>query len=72
MVDGWLVVDYDGPELTVVEIGYSTIGQPEWRPAFLDWLDGKRVAKIRPPVTGVVYVWLRARGRTRRAGKVAL
>ena len=46
LADGWLMVPYDGPELTTIELGDGTA----WYPAFLDWdATGTRVAQIRPP-----------------------
>ncbi len=39
----WLVVPYDGPELAVIEIGFAG----RWTPAYLDHVDGQRVAMIR-------------------------
>jgi hypothetical protein len=59
---GWLVVPYDGDDLSLVEIGVGD----QWVPAFLDWVDDQRVAKIRPSrleaATGTVYVSLRVDG----------
>lgn len=44
VLNGWLTVRYDGSERLAVHI--ST--EPDvWVPAFLDYLDGVRVAKIR-------------------------
>jgi len=45
--NGWLVVPYEGGDTARVEIGVGN--PPVWRGAFLDWVDGVRVAKIRPP-----------------------
>jgi len=59
--DGWLTVPYNGPDIARVHIGVGTAGSVEWTPAFLDWVDGVRVAKIRPPETGGP-VWLKANG----------
>lgn len=38
----WLVVPYDGPELTVIEIGFGGL----WKPAFLDHEGDQRTAMI--------------------------
>ena len=43
--NGWLVVLYDGPDLADVVF---KIGDSEF-PAYLNYLQGKRVAQIRPP-----------------------
>lgn len=59
--DGWLVVDCPAAADPVpVEIG---IGD-DWQPAFRDYHDGQRVAKIRPPadVAPRSTVWLRVGG----------
>lgn len=69
MRNGWLLVDYSGPELVLIEIGTGT-GETIWKPAYLDWVDGQRVAKIRPPVTGTTPVWLRCRDVVTRVGRV--
>lgn len=45
IVDGWIVVPYSGRDMSKVFI--SVGGQ--WFPAFLDWVDGERVAQIRVP-----------------------
>lgn len=72
---GWLKVPYDGPELTVIEIG---LADGSWHPAFRDWDDdGTRVVMIQAdpgqaagPVTvragGVVRGTHPGTGRTRR------
>jgi hypothetical protein len=58
--DGWLVVPYSGHDLSRVYIAAGSRPE-EWHPAFLDWADGQRVAKIRPPdFTGnPVAIWLK-------------
>lgn len=70
--DGWLTVPYSGPELVVIEVGVGQADHIEWRPAFLDWVGGKRVAKIRPPTSGTVAVWLRTGGVQTRVGKTVI
>lgn len=67
---GWLRVPYDGPELTLIEIGVGD----GWYPAFLDWdASGRRVAQIRPPAgDGDVPVRLRSTGVVTAAGTVRL
>lgn len=47
IIDGWLVVPYSGHDMASV---YLNVGG-EWKPAFLDWHNGKRVAKVRFPAT---------------------
>ncbi len=42
--DGWLMIAYDGPEITTIELGFDS----ELTPAYLDWDDaGRRVAQAR-------------------------
>lgn len=66
---GWLTIPYSGHDLAKVEID---TGQG-WRPAFLDWYDGARVAKIRPPrTTGLVKVRIRVNGHASDAGRVVV
>lgn len=67
--DGWLVTPYSGHDLARVEIGVGPAGQERWQPAFLDWVDGQRVAKIRPPGIGGT-VWLSVNGVTAEVGAV--
>ena len=70
--DGWLVVPYGGHDLARV---YICAGQRQgdWRPAFLDRVDGQRVAKIRPAgLSGVVWVWLKVGGTVSQMGKVTV
>lgn len=43
--DGWLVMQYPGPELATVHI---KVGDESYD-AYLDWQGSKRIAKIRPP-----------------------
>ena len=68
--EGWLRVPYDGPELTLIEIGVGD----EWFHAFLDWdAAGRRVAQIRPPdVDGDFPVRVRSAGVTVYAGNIWL
>lgn len=48
--DGWLCVPYAGDDAAIVYLSVTARGgEPEWVPAFLDYVDGQRVAKIRPP-----------------------
>lgn len=43
----WIIVDCDASDLTEV---FIAVGRPDnWHPAFRDWEDGVRVAKIRIP-----------------------
>lgn len=66
VVDGWLEVPYTGPERATIEI--STEAEV-WVPAYLDYTNGTRVAKIRPPaVSQTVQVWLRVDGAATPAG----
>jgi hypothetical protein len=53
VVPGWVVVGpYTEHDVKRVRIGCqptSSSDAPEYVPAFLDWVDGERVAKVRPP-----------------------
>ena len=42
--DGWLRVNYDGPDLAVIEMEATGTG---WLDAYLDYRDGRRCAQIR-------------------------
>lgn len=42
--DGWLRVDYDGPDLAFIEMEATGTG---WLDAYLDYRDGQRCAQIR-------------------------
>lgn len=57
--NGWLVMQYPGPELATVHI---KVGD-ELIDAYIDWQGKKRIAKIRPPATPlrqgmVVELWV--------------
>ncbi len=70
IADGWLVVPYDGNELTVyIAVSDNQPTDDDWRPAYRDWLDGQRVAKVRP-AGARGHVWLRAVGQVERVGRV--
>ncbi|MGH3439516.1 MAG: hypothetical protein ACRDRN_24050 [Sciscionella sp.] len=64
--DGWLITPYAGHDLAQVHIAVS--GAEGWHPAYLDWSDGARVAKIRP--VGHGRVWLRVDGEVTAVGYV--
>lgn len=69
---GWVCVPYSGHDMSQV---YIAVGDQEhWRPAFLDWSNGVRVAKIgEPERTGrAVTIWLKVNGSVISAGKIIL
>lgn len=69
--DGWLVTPYEGHDLAQVHM--SVGDEPRvWLPAFLDWVDGQRVAKIRARVLPGrrTKVWLRVNGSVSQVGAV--
>lgn len=74
--DGWLVVDYSGPELVLIELGTGTASPENYRPAFLDYEGDSRVAKVLLPPsafsTPTATVWLRVRGTESRVGRITL
>lgn len=59
ILDGWLVVPYSGSERSAVHISTE---DDTWIPAYLDWVDGERVAKVRvtAPAGTILKVRLRA------------
>lgn len=68
--NGWLAIPYSGPDVTLVRIGVAAYGaEPSWTPAFLDYIDGVRVAKIRASaVVGRPSVWLETGGNAELIG----
>jgi hypothetical protein len=68
VVNGWVVVPCDAPDLSTVEIALVGGGRTnacQWKPAFRDWVDGTRVAQVRTlPPSGTWTVWVRVDGRT--------
>jgi hypothetical protein len=42
--DGWLRIDYDGPDIAQIFIEATGTG---WQPAYLDYRNGHRIAQIR-------------------------
>lgn len=77
VLDGWLIVPYEGEEKTTIELGYSNeVGkEPEvWHTAYLDYHEEQRVAKIPEPVImGKTYqLYFRVNGIVRKAGKISV
>ncbi len=76
LVNGWLVVDFDGDDSATIHIAAAAASSPgddDWQPAFRDYVDGHRVVQIRPPeLTGRVLVWLRVNGVVTGPGVVNL
>lgn len=69
--DGWIVTPYSGHDLARVHI--SVGNEPvEWLPAFLDFVDGQRVAKVRARglPERATWVWLRVNEDVRKVGSV--
>jgi len=75
VADGWVCMAYAGTDLSRVEI---SAGAGEWQPAYLDWHNGDRVAKVRPhtlaigDMHGAVTVSLRVDGIVVATGRVTL
>lgn len=73
VVDGWICVPYQGPDVAKVELG---IGTGPFHPAYLDWVDNQRVAKLRPTTldnpVGNVAVGLRVNDVTTAVYRVTL
>lgn len=58
VVQGWLMVPYKGHDLAQVFIGLHRAGEDtRWYPAFLDYYDGNRIAKIRVPESPGSTAW---------------
>lgn len=73
IVDGWFVVPYSGRDLSTVHIGFGVDPHIGWHPAFLDYHEGQRVAKIRVarvPAAQRVPAWLRIDGIPAKIGTV--
>jgi hypothetical protein len=73
IVNGWLVVPYGGTDFSKVFMAMAQ--QPEgvdWKPAYLDYEGGQRVAKIRPPQTEgrALRVWLKVDGHVTDMGGI--
>jgi len=53
--DGWLRVDYDGPDLAVIELETPAGGRAD---AYLDYRNGRRCAQIRwdGPVPDAIHL----------------
>lgn len=65
IVNGWLEVPYTGTETAAVEISVDDV----WLPAYLDYTNGVRVAKVRPPaLSQTVQVQLKIDGNITPAG----
>jgi hypothetical protein len=74
--DGWIVFPYRGPDLATVELGAGH-RSPEFHHAYLDWVGGQRVAKLRPTAfsdipQGAVTITLRVNGQVAGQGQVVL
>lgn len=70
IVDGWLVVPYDGDDLARVHIAVGDDEPGQWMAAFLGWADGQRVAQIRPPDPLPPKVWLRVAASVTALGPI--
>lgn len=69
--DGWLIVPYTGSDLARVHVAVGNEPQV-WQPAFLDWVEGQRVAKVRARnlPERAQRVWLRVGDEITQAGTV--
>jgi hypothetical protein len=56
LFNGWVGVPCDADDLTPV---FIAIGGGDWQPAYRDWHEGKRVAKVRPLLSGRQQVILK-------------
>lgn len=73
IIDGWVVVDIEASEYARIEIGLLNGNSKAFSPAFFDYVDGKRVAKVRPNgVAGRTVVYLRVNGVDTMAGNLVI
>lgn len=70
IVNGWVTVTYTGHDLSQVYISVGDMNN--WAPAFLDYENGKRIAKVRvPDPTGKpLQVFMKVNGSVASAGRV--
>lgn len=73
VTSSWIIIDCDASDLTEV---YIAVGRPDnWHPAFRDWEDGQRVAKIRIPKDAPIgrqAIYLKWGDHEELAGKMLL
>lgn len=73
VVNGWLVVDTDAPDRALVEIAVFTKQTKAFAPAFRDYDNDKRVAKVKlGDATGRAVVYLRVDGAETMAGNLII
>lgn len=73
IINGWLVIDTDAPDRALVEIALFTKNTKAFLPAFRDYEDGKRVAKIKVgDATGRAVVYVRVDGAETMAGNLII
>lgn len=71
--NGWICVDYRGPNIAACYIAVGGNKPGAWRPAYLDGPTERRVLKVRPPSGGgQLRVWTKIAGRVEQAGTVRL
>lgn len=67
---GWLVTGYDGHDLARVYLATGDREPGDWVPAFLDYDDGQRIAKIRLPGACPARAWMKVNGAVTPLGKI--
>ncbi len=73
IIDGWMVIDTDAGDHAVIEIAVFTGSSKAFIPAFRDYHDNKRVAKIRlQQVQGRAVVYVRVDGVETMAGNLII
>ena len=73
LVNGWLVVDTDAPDRADVQIALFTSKSKAFVPAFRDYEDGQRVAKIKAgDASGRAVVYLRVDGSETMVGSLTI
>jgi hypothetical protein len=73
IVNGWLVIDLDASDQTSVEIAIFSNNAKAFLPAFRDYENGKRVAKVRVgSANGRAVVYVRVDGVESMAGNLVI
>ena len=73
IINGWLVIDTDAPDQANVEIALLTKNTKAFFPAFRDYEDNRRVAKIKAEgASGRAVVYVRIDGVETMAGNLTI
>jgi hypothetical protein len=73
IVDGWLIIDTNAPDRADIQIALFTSQSKAFVPAFRDYENGQRVAKIKAGnATGRAVVYVRVDGAESMAGSLTI